>query len=132
MAKPEDLLAEAHRALGAATGDAGYRSVIGSAYYAAYHAAAIFEENLSARSNATVQKAGSHEALLVRLERPHRDLAYGPATTSKEIGGMLRQMKAVRELAAYELTETIRVDQAEATIRNAEEVIKECGKYRTT
>ena len=45
---------------------------------------------------------------------------------------MLRQMKAVRELATYELNETIRIDQAEAMIRDAEEVLKECGKKRPT
>ena len=119
MVDPKDLLAHAIRLLGSAKDDLDYRVIIDRAYYGAYHAAGQFEERLPIRSTAVVQKAGSHEALLHRLERPHEQLDYALKVISKDIGAQLRMLKPLRELASYDLGEGIRIDQAEEAIRTA-------------
>lgn len=127
MVQPADFLAQAKKLLAAAGSDLDYRGVIDRAYYGAYHAAREFEERLPHRSELRTDRVGSHEALILRLECPHPKLEYGLLIISKDIGAQLRQLKPLRELASYELTETIRVDQAEAAIEGAKEVLTECG-----
>lgn len=126
MVKPADLLAQATKLLAAATNDLEYRVVIDRAYYGAYHAACEFEEQLPCRSRATPPSAGSHEALLQRLERPDTQLDYTLKVISKDIAAQLRMLKPLRELASYELKETIRVDQAELAVRASKEILAEC------
>lgn len=130
MAKPEDLLAQAVRLLTTANGDLDYRVVIDRAYYGAYHAAAQLEEILPHRSSITTGNTGSHEGLLRRLECPHPHLDYGLQIISKDVGAQLRMLKPLRELASYDLTETIGVGQAEEAIEGAKDVIAECAKGR--
>ena len=130
MAHPEDFLAQAIKLLRSATNDADYRTVITQAYYGAYHAARLFEENLSQRSEVDTSKVGSHEGLFLRLERPHPKLDYGLKIISKDIAAQLRMLKPLREIASYELDETVRVDQAEEAIGGAKDVIEECAKGR--
>lgn len=130
MAAPEDFFSQAIKQLASAAGDLDYRLVIGRAYYAAYHAANQFEERLPRRSQVIVQNAGAHENLLQRLERPDGRLDYGLKVISKDIAAQLRMLKPLRELADYELKETIRVDQAEEAIRTAKDVLAECNKAR--
>lgn len=130
MAEPEDFLNQAIKQLASAASDPDYRLVIGRAYYAAYHAALQFEEQLPRRSQVVVQNAGAHETLLQRLERPDGQLDYGLKVISQDIAVQLRMLKPLRELADYELKETIRVDQAEEAIRTAKDVLNECNKAR--
>ena len=94
MAEPEDLLAQAIKLLAAAGSDLDYRVVIDRAYYAAYHAARQFEEQLPYRSQAVHQS--SHEALFQRLERPDGHLDYGLKVISKDIAAQLRMLKPLR------------------------------------
>ena len=128
MAEPEDFLNQAVKLLASATNDADYRAVIDRAYYGAFHAARQFEEQLPQRSQATAANTGSHDALFQRLERPNAQLEYGLKVISKDIAAQMRMLKPLREIASYELDETIRVDQAEAAIAGAKEVFAECVK----
>ena len=124
MAEPEDFLAQAIKLLASAGSDIDYRAVIDRAYYGAFHAARQFEEKLPYRSQA--QSAGSHEALFQRLERPAGQLDYGLKVISKDIAAQLRMLKPLRELASYELGETVRIDQAEEAVRAAKDILAEC------
>ena len=128
MAEPEDLLAQAIKLLASAGNDLDYRVVIDRAYYGAYHAARQFEEQLPYRSQA--QHPGTHEALLQRLERPDGQLDYGLKVISKDIAAQLRMLKPLRELASYELGETVRIDQAEEAVRAAKDIVTECAQGR--
>lgn len=130
MATPEDLLAQAVQLLKSATNDLDYRVVIDRAYYGAYHAARQFEEALPLRSQANTDDTGSHDGLLQRLERPNPKLDYGLKIISQDIAAQMRMLKPLRELASYELQETIRIDQAEEAIAGAKDVLAECGKAR--
>ena len=131
MAEPEDFLAQAEKLKASASADADYRAVIDRAYYGAYHAARQFEEKLPYRSQAAkVEKAGSHEWLFQRLERPHGQLDYGLKVISKDIAAQLRMLRPLREIATYELEETVRIDQAEEAIRAAKDILAECVKGR--
>lgn len=126
MAEPSDLLAQAVRLLAAASSDLDYRVVIDRAYYGAYHAARQLEEQFPHRSHAVHQ--GSHEALFQRLERPDSQLDYALKIISKDIAAQLRMLKPLRELASYELKETVRIDQAEEATRTAQDILAECAK----
>jgi hypothetical protein len=128
VVEPEDLLAQAIRLLASAGNDLDYRVVIERAYYGAYHAARQFEEQLPYRSQA--QSAGSHEALFQRLERPDGRLDYGLGVISKDVAAQMRMLKPLRELATYELGETVRIDQAEGAILTAKDIMAECVKGR--
>jgi len=128
VVEPEDLLAQAIRLLASAGNDLDYRVVIERAYYGAYHAARQFEEQLPYRSQA--QSAGSHEALFQRLERPDGQLDYGLKVISKDIAAQMRMLKPLRELATYELGETVRIDQAEEAVRAAKDILAECVQGR--
>jgi uncharacterized protein (UPF0332 family) len=122
-----ELFASAEQQLKEASTELEYRAVVERAYYAAYHAAASFEEKLPARSAAATGRGttGSHDALIQRLERPSPTLDYGLSVISKEVGATLRMLKPHREHAAYDLEDPIRVDHAEATVRGAREVLAE-------
>ena len=128
MASPEDFLAQAIKLLGLATCDADYRVVIDRAYYGAYHASAQFEERLPVRSKADPKNVGSHEALIQRLERPNEQLNYGLRVISQDVGAQLRMLKPLREIASYDLKETIHVGQAEGAIRSARDIFEECKR----
>jgi uncharacterized protein (UPF0332 family) len=128
VAQPEDFLAQATKLLKSAAGDADYRTIITQAYYAAFHSARLFEEILPERSQVDTSKVGSHEGLLQRLEAPSGKLDYGLKVISKDVGAQLRMLKALREIASYELDETVRVDQAEEAIAAARDLMAECGK----
>lgn len=131
MAEPGDFLAQAEKLLASASGDPDYRAVIDRAYYGAFHAARQFEEHLPYRSQAAkAEKAGSHEWLFQRLERPDRQLDYGLSVISRYIAAQLRQLKPLREIATYELEATVLVDQAEEAIRAARDIMAECAKGR--
>ena len=130
MAEPEDLLAQAIKLLAAAGNDLDYRVVIDRAYYGAYHAARQFEEQLPYRSQAVSQNAGSHEALFQRLERPDAQLDYGLKMISKDIAAQMRMLRPLRELASYELGESVRIDQAEEAVRAAKDIVAECVQGR--
>lgn len=127
MVNAEGLLAHAITLLAAARNEYEYRNVIERAYYGAYHAAREFEEHLPCRSKAQPQK-GTHDALLQRLERPDTQLDYGLQTTSKYVGAQLRMFKAIRELATYELKETVGIHQAEEAILIAKDILAECNR----
>lgn len=130
MAEPEDLLAQAKKLLASAGNDLDYRVVIDRAYYGAYHAVRQFEEQLPYRSQAVPQNAGSHEALLQRLERPDGQLDYGLKVISKDIAAQMRMLKPLRELASYELGQSVRIDQAEEAVRAATDILAECVQGR--
>ena len=127
MVEPEDLLAQAIALLASARNELDYRNVIERAYYSAYHAAFAFEEHLPRCSKAQPQK-GTHDALLQRLERPDAQLDYGFQTTSRYVGVQLRMFKAIRELATYELKESIGIHQAEEAILKAKDILAECAQ----
>ncbi len=131
MAEPEDFLAQAIKLLASASNDSDYRVVIDRAYYGAFHAARQFEEQLPYRSQAVqAEKAGSHEWLFQRLERPDGRLDYGLGVISKDVAAQMRMLKPLRELATYELGETVRIDQAEGAILTAKDIMAECVKGR--
>ncbi len=125
---PDEFLAQAIKLFRSASSDPDYRSVVIAAYYGAYHSVVHFEERLPCRSQANVEKTGSHEALLLRLERPHPDLDYYLKTVSKELAGMMRQIKPLRELASYDTKSDMRVDQAESVIQMSKDIMAECKK----
>lgn len=125
-ATPESILAQAVKQMNSASTDPDYRSVIVAAYYAAYNAVVKLEERFPHRSQAVAKNAGSHEALLVRLENPNPKLDYGFRVTGRELVVQVREIKALRELASYHLDEDVRVDQAEQTILIAKDIIAEC------
>lgn len=128
MAEPGDFLAHAIKLLKSAGTDQEFRVVIDRAYYGAFHAAQQFEEKLPHRSKYIAEGVGVHEALIQRLERPNDQLDYGLKVISKDVGAQMRVLKPYRELASYELKETIRVDQAEAAIAGAKDILSECDK----
>ena len=130
MIEPKDLLDQAIALLASARNEVDYRNVIERAYYSAYHATSGFEEGLPFRSKAQPPKGGTHEALLQRLERPDAQLDYGLQTTSKYVGARLRMFKAIRELATYELNESVGIHQAEEAILTAKDILDECTQGR--
>lgn len=125
---PEDFLAQAVKQLESASTDSDYRSVITSAYYGAYHAVVKLEERFPHRSQAVAKNAGSHEALLVRLERPNSKLDYGFRVISSDLAAQMRIVKALRELASYEPDQDIRIDQAEQAVVGAKDIMAECAQ----
>lgn len=130
MPTPEDQLAHAIGLLKAASSDLQYRDVIHNAYYGAYHAVVEFEEKLPHRSHANTAGTGSHDALIQRLERPDPKLDYGLKIVGQELAVQMRMLKGLRELSDYDRKERVRVDQAEAAIFGAKDVIGECVKAR--
>ena len=128
MATPDDFLAQAVKLLKSAANDADYRTVITQAYYGGYHSARLFEEQLPQQSTIDTSKMGSHEGLIQRLECPNPKLDYGLRIISQDIGNQLRQLKALREIASYELEDSVDVNQAEAAIEGAKEIMSECTK----
>lgn len=131
MAQPEDFLTQATKLLESAATDADYRTVVTQAYYGAFHAARILEERLPLRSQVGTDRVGTHEGLILRLECPHSKLDYGLKVICQDVGAQVRMLKALREIASYELGETVRVDQAEEAIGTAKEILAECAKgYR--
>ena len=127
MVTPQGLLDHAEKLFDSAADDLGYRSVVERAYYSAFHAAREFEEALPHRS-AAQSRTGTHDSLLQRLECPDTNLDSYLKTISKDVGGQLRQFKAIREIATYELKEPIRVDHAEKAILQAKDILAECSK----
>lgn len=132
MVKPEDFLKQAVEFLASANDEIGYRLIIVQAYYSAYHAALRFETSLSPRSQAATHNFGVHEALIQRLERPNNELEYIVKISSKDIGAQLRILKPLREIASYELGESIRIDQAEAAVGAAKDIFSETAKSNRT
>ena len=128
MVAPHDLLVQAIELQKAAKKDLDYRNVIERAYYGAYHAALEFEEKLPHRSQAAPRNVGTHESLFQRLERPDPKLEYVLQVISKDIAAQMRMLKPLRELATYELKETIRIDQAEEAIMITKDILAECAK----
>lgn len=128
MVKPEDLLAHAVKLLKSASNDIEYRSVVIHAYYGAYHAALQFEEQLPLRSDWVPRGAGAHEKLIQLLEHPAAKLDYGLRIISQDVGAQLRMLKPLRELASYELNETLRIDQAEEAVESARDILAEGAK----
>jgi hypothetical protein len=127
VATPDDFLNLAIKLLDSAGCDAEYRVVIDRAYYGSFHWASEFEERLPERSQITIKDVGSHEALIRRLECPHPKLDYGLQIISKDIGAQLRMLKPERELASYNLKETVRIDQAEGAVLKARDIRSECS-----
>jgi hypothetical protein len=130
VATPEAQLAHAVELLKAASDELQYRDVIHNAYYGAYHAVGEFEEKLPHRSNANTENTGSHDALFQRLERPNPKLDYGLRIVSQELGTQMRLLKPLRELADYRQKDRVGVNEAEAAIAGAKDVIAECMKAR--
>jgi hypothetical protein len=126
--QPQDLLDYAIKLLRTAGSHLEYKVVIEQAYYGAYHAALQFEEALPHRSTANTGGSGSHEALFQRLQRPNSKLDYGLQVISKDVAVQMKMLKPLRELATYELQETLTVDQAEQVIAGAKDVVAECAK----
>ena len=126
MVEAKDLFAHALKLREAACDDLGYRTVIERAYYSAYHSAVAFEERLPVRSNAQAQ-TGSHDLLLQRLERPNTALDYGLKTISQYIAVQMRMFKGKRELATYQLDQSIYADDADTAIKMAKDILEECA-----
>ena len=118
-----DILQEGSRVLNSASSsEAAYRTVIGSSYYALYHAALAFADThyvppVSSTSGHTHSKLSgcfmgdySHD--------PSKRLAM------RKIGYNLKRLHGVRVKADYYIEETIPKSDAEATLSSCELNIK--------
>lgn len=100
-----------------------FRASVNRGYYAAYHAARIFHENLESGGFPPTANVGVHERLYHQLTNPTvSDAAL--KTRSKQIGLMGRDLKTRRKNADYELDETVSKEDADYVVGRAAVLIE--------
>jgi hypothetical protein len=100
-----------------------FRAAVNRGYYAAYHAARLFHENLESGGCPPTRPVGLHERLYHQLTNPTvSDAAM--KTRSRQIGLMGRDLKTHRTNADYELDETISKEDAAYVIEQAKALIE--------
>lgn len=119
----EDILFLAQRQLEGVDCEAGYRNLVGRAYYAAYHKAFGFHENLPSKGRDPDRKTGSHAELRIKLSRPtvgDKDLA----NKSRRLARLCRDLHVKRCKADYELDERFNDIDAEQALYQAQDLFK--------
>lgn len=114
-----DFLRVASDLLARATHEAEFRSVVGRAYYSAYHRCLGFEGQLPAIGIARLpnrpqgEAGGKHETLYSRLQNPTLGKDDPRRTLSVKLGCIGAELLRLRVTADYKLAENI--TQSEAT-----------------
>lgn len=100
-----------------------FRNFIGRAYYASYHRAKEFHENLPDQGLHHTEQVGAHRRLSFALENPtvsDRDLHK----KSKQLGYICRDLHAKRVDADYHIDIDIGKKMAEQAIAQAQFIFK--------
>lgn len=124
MTSPEDLLGEAKTlAENPVRNDARRRTIIGRAYYAAYHCALAHQaaEAFSFspdRRNARQRHIGRHQQLIEHLRA-------SPSKVVRRVAESLLELKEWRTAADYHLDSPIPLQQEQTCLDLAEEIILE-------
>lgn len=114
-----DLLNHATDVLSSAACEASYRTSIGRAYYAAMHQCRSFHNSLKDPGTAQKKRMGSHAKLIQQLLHPTIKDKIKKEKSIK-MGLDLKEMKAMRTIADYELGEAVTRFDAEDTVEYAE------------
>lgn len=110
MSEPEDLLALA-RELSKGKTDTHWRTSVGRAYYASFHALKTWHASLPMPGNSGTAK-GEHEQLIQRLLHPAKQCTPEQRKLSLWFAGQLDSLRALRVTADYVLDQPITFDQA--------------------
>lgn len=121
---PTDILQVAEQLHANAVGECGHRSAVSRAYYAALH-----ETRDTFGVQPRVGHATSHDAIIGSAE------VYGkganPARMSAStIAQMLPRLRRARNMADYELGESISPQEASDEIERAKSVMRLCSEVR--
>lgn len=102
------------------------RASVNRSYYAAYHAAKIFHDNLPSGGYPPKNSTGMHETLYHKLKHPTVD---DPElkTKSRQIGYMGIELKTIRKNADYDLNTAISKDEAIYALEQAKALIQRAG-----
>jgi uncharacterized protein (UPF0332 family) len=103
---PSELLKSAKSIQSAASNEADYRSGISRYYYAGYHAAKDFHDQLP-KPGASKANVGDHENLIHMLNNPAISNETPEFVLSKEISQYLKKALFNRRLADYQLNQAV-------------------------
>lgn len=113
---PEDLLQLAKRLLSDEGPEVAFRSATSRAYYAAFHSARERADELCPTVDRAEVRGGSHEVIVHRYIK-RNDMA------ARSIAYQLRDLKAKRELADYELRMPWSIAESKTHVASAEKLI---------
>ena len=97
---PRDLLREARNAAERENEETARRQAISTAYYAAYHAAREYHNNLP-RPGRSKQGVGEHENLIHQLRNPDSTLSEEIRNHSTKVGDLLLRLRPSRIRAHF-------------------------------
>lgn len=123
-AKDLSRLADAQAAQ--AGNEAGRRSAISRAYYAAYHRCRRWELMLPHRGRAKLP-GGVHDRLIQRLDAPDRRCCDALAERSRAMAKLLKQELDCRVAADYHLWKTIDEDAVREQLDATRQVFAKCA-----
>lgn len=101
-----------------------YRNVVGRAYYAAFHAVAVFHAFLPQPGILPSKTTGHHEELFHRLINPAIPAVDPRHRASRIIGHKARDFHRIRVKADYDLAEEMKSEDARNAIARAEEIFE--------
>ena len=99
---PRDFLREARAIAEREPGEVQRRTAIGRAYYAAFHGARRFHDELP-RPGRSEPGSSEHQKLIHQLRNPDPGLAKEMRLTSFKAGDLLLRLRPLRVRADYEL-----------------------------
>lgn len=100
-----------------------HRSAVSRAYYAAFHAAKSFSDNLSVPGEPAPQGMGVHASLYHSLSHPRLPNGDPLSGKSRSIAYMSQNLKRHREVADYDLQAEVVASDAEDAIAKAKEIL---------
>lgn len=122
---PHEILACAQQIRGQELTEAGNRTVVSRAYYAAYHAAYNFHVSLP--SPGSVGSAnGRHEQLIAQLTTPTFGTSDARNFASRKAGHLLRDLLRRRVKADYAIGATVPEADADAALFTASDIFRIC------
>jgi uncharacterized protein (UPF0332 family) len=115
---PQDLWKHSQQLFSDAKEEAHFRSSIGRAYYAVYHACLLFHAALPSPGCNPPAKVGVHSELVHRLTNPTFAKSHEKYSLSRQLGLKLTGFHALRVMADYALTDhVVRPHAANALIK---------------
>ena len=117
MTKPKDFLQEARALLGGATTEIRRRTIVGRAYYAAYHFLLSHSCTDGFKAYRAEADTGRHKALIDFLSKSQDRVV-------QHCGRTLSTLFSRRRKADYILEKSISITEAKDTVELAEELIE--------
>ena len=119
---PDDWLNEARHHADCCE-EIGLRTAVSRGYYAGYHRALEVSLLCPNPPPAPDKNEGVH-AYLIRRFKSAPTKGFAGSTLAREIGARLAQSRALRVMADYELSKTVRTNDARSSIHCAEKIDK--------